>query len=104
MLKNKYFIFFLFLDYDVVIKILLLQRQFKNALNFLENQPNPIFYYKYAPELLSEIPEELIKSLINNRKILNVSRLLPVFYKCFEEVENNINKTNLNSKMVIYLF
>lgn len=65
------------------------------------NQANPTFFYKYAPELIYEIPVELIKSLIDNRKILNVNRLLPVFYKCFEGVGDSTNKTNINSKMVI---
>lgn len=78
----------------------MLRRQFKDALNLLKNHPNPIFYYTYAPEIFPEIPEEIVESLINNKKILKVNELLSIFSKCFEEE----NKSETNSKMVVSLF
>ncbi|KAI1713361.1 pep3/Vps18/deep orange family domain-containing protein [Ditylenchus destructor] len=71
-------------DHDVVIKILLLQRKYERALEVMVQQAKPEFFYKYAPELISEIPMELVKALIDKKRILQPNRLLPVFYKCFD--------------------
>uniref|UniRef100_A0A915DBF1 Vacuolar protein sorting-associated protein 18 homolog n=1 Tax=Ditylenchus dipsaci TaxID=166011 RepID=A0A915DBF1_9BILA len=71
-------------DYDVVLKILLLQRNYKQVLEVLVQQTNAQFFYKYAPELITQMPMELVKALIENKRILQPTHLLPVFYKCFD--------------------
>lgn len=67
-----------------MLKIFILQRQFADALAVLNAHPKAEFFYKYAPDLIGKIPGELVKVLLEHRRLLNVGRLLPTFYRCFE--------------------
>lgn len=79
-----------------MIKILILQKKYKEALSVICAQSNPQYFYKFSAEIINEIPNELIMALIENRRNLHPNKLLPTFYKCFDL------SAEKNSKMVIF--
>lgn len=70
-------------DYEVWIKTLILQGNFKEVLSVLKGQQvaNPQLFYKYASELIAEIPDELIETLIERSRSLHPNYLLFMFYR-----------------------
>jgi len=54
-------------------------------LETISHSGNASLFYKYAPELIESIPEELVKALIDNEfSILKPTLLLPTLYRCLE--------------------
>lgn len=69
-------------DSEMIIRILLHQKQFFEALDVLNSQHcEPQLFYRYSPELISEIPSELVDSFLKKEKLINPVLLLPTFYK-----------------------
>ncbi|KAE9554931.1 hypothetical protein FO519_001828 [Halicephalobus sp. NKZ332] len=68
-------------DYEMLVRIYLLQNQYKSALNVIKDHAQPMLFYKFAPELLFAVPMEFLKALMDNDRILNPAKLLPAFYK-----------------------
>ncbi|KHN82365.1 Vacuolar protein sorting-associated protein 18 -like protein [Toxocara canis] len=72
-------------DYETVIDIYLLQSQYKKALEVIQNQHIPMFYYKYSSVLIEQCPFELIAAWINEDTNLQADLLLPSLYRCQRE-------------------
>ena len=68
-------------DYEMVVRIHLLQNNYRAALDVIKDHAQPLLFYKFAPELLFHIPIEFLKALMDNDKRLNSAELLPAFYK-----------------------
>lgn len=74
-------------DHQNVIKILLMQKAYKEVLDVLtkEGQTRPELFYQYAEELIAEVPQEFVALLLRHERALNsLTRLLTAFHRCFD--------------------
>jgi hypothetical protein len=82
-LFSQFICFPIFFDFDTVLRILVLQSRFYEALDVLHQQTQPCLFYKYGPELITAVPLELVAALIKHEHLLRPVSLLATFYKCF---------------------
>uniref|UniRef100_A0A7E4VYA6 Vacuolar protein sorting-associated protein 18 homolog n=1 Tax=Panagrellus redivivus TaxID=6233 RepID=A0A7E4VYA6_PANRE len=75
-------------DYDTLIRVLILQSRYKDAIHTIEEHGRPNFFYKFAPDLLKNEPQMFLKALRDNSKILDPTRFLPTFYKCIDQPQS----------------
>ena len=68
-------------DYETLIRILILQNKFTDALEVIKEQSRRSLFYKFAPEILPAIPIKFLQVILQNENILDPSELLPAFYK-----------------------
>ncbi|XP_055911201.1 vacuolar protein sorting-associated protein 18 homolog isoform X1 [Eupeodes corollae] len=64
-------------DYESVINQHINQQKFPQALSVLRTQRSPEMFYKYAPILMEELPQETVAALMAQGKKLNLERLIP---------------------------
>ena len=85
-------------DQRTVIKILLMQKGYKEILDILTKETRPELIYEYAEELIAEIPNEMVELILRQEKAMNPMKLLPAFQKCFEPEQ--LNRSKIVRKMV----
>jgi hypothetical protein len=72
-------------DHRTVIKILLMQNLYVEALDILARERRPELFYEFADQLVVEVPEKLVLLLRQeNNRALNPVKLLPAFHKCLD--------------------
>uniref|UniRef100_A0A914KTP0 Uncharacterized protein n=1 Tax=Meloidogyne incognita TaxID=6306 RepID=A0A914KTP0_MELIC len=76
-------------DTQTVLKILLIQKSYKEILDLLERD-NSNLIYEYSEALITQVPVELISLLLKKlNKSLDPLKLLPAFLKCLNpELKN----------------
>ncbi|CAK5109442.1 unnamed protein product [Meloidogyne enterolobii] len=75
-------------DIQTVIKILLIQKSYKEILDLLERD-NSNLIYEYSEALITQVPVELISLLLKKLNNLDPLKLLPAFLKCLNpELKN----------------
>lgn len=63
-------------DFDVVIKIYLLQKDYTKALEVISIQADPKLYYKYAEDMFEHMPQEFVAALINAGRLIRPGRVI----------------------------
>jgi len=72
-------------DHRTVIKILLMQNLYVEALDILARERRPELFYEFADQLVVEVPEKLVLLLRQeNNRALNPVKLLAAFHKCLD--------------------
>ncbi|KAI6179311.1 Glycogen debrancher [Aphelenchoides besseyi] len=74
-------------DYDVVIKIYLLQGDYKNALKTATSHSNSLIFYKYAKDFFEHAPMEFVKSLIEIGNALKPGVIIISMTDCTSDSE-----------------
>ena len=78
-------------DYDVVVKIYLLQNDYKKALEIIASQSDSTLYYKYAEDLFEHAPREFVATLVNAAGLVNKpSQIISIFFNCYGSMEKVI--------------
>ncbi|KAH7710425.1 Protein VPS-18, partial [Aphelenchoides avenae] len=67
-------------DYPVAIKVHMLTKNYAEALKLLASHGNAKLFYEYAPDLMQEVPGELVAVLIEKERMMRPSEILPAFY------------------------
>lgn len=68
-------------DVEVVVKIQLLQGNFKEALDLVAGQPDPRLMYRHAQDFFDHIPQDFVRALCR-MPAAQPAKLMPVFFKC----------------------
>nr|CAD2179339.1 unnamed protein product [Meloidogyne enterolobii] len=75
-------------DTQTVLKILLIQKSYKEILDLLERDSSNLIY-EYSEALITQVPVELISFLLKKLNKLDPLKLLPAFLKCLNpELKN----------------
>ncbi|CAK5109451.1 unnamed protein product [Meloidogyne enterolobii] len=75
-------------DTQTVLKILLIQKSYKEILDLLERDSSNLIY-EYSEALITQVPVELISLLLKKLNKLDPLKLLPAFLKCLNpELKN----------------
>lgn len=85
-------------DTQTVVKILLIQKSYKEILELLERTDRPNLFYEYSEELITQVPNELISLLIKKLKNKSIDplKLLPAFLKCLNpELKNRAKMVSI---------
>lgn len=72
-------------DYDVMIKIYLLQGDYKNALRTATSHTNAAIFYKYAKDFFEHTPVEFVKSLIELERALKPGMIVSSMANCLND-------------------
>jgi hypothetical protein len=72
----------LVLDYDVLVKVHLLQKDYNKALEIVSAQASPALFYTYAEDLFENMPQEFVAALINVGRLVKPGQILSIFFNC----------------------
>ncbi|OQR75434.1 vacuolar protein sorting-associated protein 18-like [Tropilaelaps mercedesae] len=64
-------------DYGRVIQQHIQNKRFEEALSVLRSQGDPELYYRFSPELMSRLPEQLVDCWVSESRKLDPAKLVP---------------------------
>lgn len=83
----------------MLVKVYLLQKDYKKALEIVSAQANPILYYTYGEDLFENMPREFVASLINAGRLIRPGQILSIFFNC----QRSMEKVSRCFKCLFYL-
>ncbi|KAI6184393.1 Vacuolar protein sorting-associated protein 18-like protein [Aphelenchoides bicaudatus] len=74
-------------DYDVLVKVYLLQKDYTKALEIISSQASSALFYTYAEDLFENKPREFVVALINAGRLVRPGQIVSIFFNCQSSME-----------------